>query len=42
MTGRNMEVYYVYNIFSYTYVHLLVLATISKAKALFLFWAPKK
>jgi hypothetical protein len=30
MIGRNMqELYYVYNIFSYTYVHLLVLATIS-------------
>jgi hypothetical protein len=25
MNGRNMEVYGVYNVLSYTYVHLLVL-----------------
>ena len=30
MSGQNMyEVYYVYNILSYTFVHLLVLATTS-------------
>ena len=33
MTGRNMnEICYVYSIFSYSYVHLLVLATIFKHK----------